>query len=79
MIIELNENLIIFQIQFESYKYLIFFFELIKNFAISQNFINDTLMNYFDKFVIAYLNDIFIYNNNIKKHKKHVRKMFQKF
>ena len=79
MTIKLNENLIIFRIRFNSYKYLIFFFELIKDFAIFQNFINDTSINYFDKFVVAYLNDIFIYNNNIKKHKKHVQIFFRKF
>ena len=79
MAIELNENLIIFRIRFESYKYLIFFFELINDFVIFQNFINDTLMNYFDKFVVTYLNDIFIYSDNMKKHKKYVRKIFHKF
>ena len=70
--IKLNENLITFQTRFKSYQYLIFFFKLINNFAIFQNFINNTLMNYFDKFVVIYLNDIFIYSDNIKKHKKHV-------
>ena len=79
MTTELNEDLILFRIRFESYKYLVFFFELINKFAIFQNFINDTLMNYFDKFIVTYLNDIFIYNDNIKKQKKHVRKIFQKF
>ena len=79
MTIELNKNLIIFRIRFESYKYLVFLFDLINDFAIFQNFINDTLMNYFDKFVVIYLDDIFIYNDNFKKHKKHVWKIFQKF
>ena len=79
MAIELNENLIIFRTRFESYKYLVFFFELINGFAIFQNFINDTLMNYLDKFVMTYLDDIFIYSDNIKKHRGHVRKIFQKF
>ena len=77
--IELNEDLIIFRIRFESYKYLVFLFDLINDFAIFQNFINDTLMKYFDKFVVIYLDDIFIYNDNFKKHKRHVRKIFQKF
>ena len=47
-------------------------------FVTFQNFINDTLMNFLNKFVIIYLNDIFIYNNNLKKHKNYVRKIFQK-
>ena len=79
MTIELNENLITFRTRFESYKYLVFFFGLINEPATFQNFINDTLMNYFDKFVVAYLNDILIYSDNIKKHRGHVRKILQKF
>ena len=79
MTIELNENLITFRIRFESYKYLVFSFDLINDFAIFQNFINDTLMKYFDEFVVIYLNDILIYNDNLKKHKEHVREILQKF
>ena len=78
LITKKNENLITFRIRFESYKYLIFSFELTNEFVTFQNFINDTLMNFLNKFVIIYLNDIFIYNDNLKKHKNHVRKMFQK-
>lgn len=53
-------------------------FELINESIIFQNFINDIFIKYFDNFVIIYLNDIFIYNDNMKKHKKHVRKVLQK-
>ena len=75
----MNENFIILWIQLKLYKYLVFCFKLINNFAISQNFINDTLINHFDKFAVIYLNNIFIYNNNIKKNTKYVNKIFQKF
>ena len=76
---KLNENFIIFRIRFESYKYLVLFFELINNSTTFQNFINDTLMNYFNKFVVIYLNDIFIYNDNIQKYKKHYEIFFKSF
>ncbi len=33
----------------------------------------DTLMNYLDEFVIAYLNDIIVYSNSKKKHIRYVR------
>jgi hypothetical protein len=39
---------------------------------------NDILMNYLDEFVIAYLNDIIVYNNSKKEHIKHVRKILQR-
>jgi hypothetical protein len=39
---------------------------------------NDTLMNYLDEFVVAYLNDIIVYSNSKKKHIQHVRKILQR-
>jgi hypothetical protein len=39
---------------------------------------NDTLMDYLDEFVIAYLNDIIVYSNSKKEHIKHVRKILQR-
>jgi hypothetical protein len=73
-----NENLITFRIKYEIYKYLIMSFELINESFTFQNFMNDTLMNYLDEFVVAYLNDIIIYSNSKKKHIQHVRKILQR-
>jgi hypothetical protein len=39
---------------------------------------NDTLMNYLNEFVVAYLDDIIVYNNNKKEHIQHVRKILQR-
>jgi hypothetical protein len=39
---------------------------------------NDTLMNYWNEFVVAYLDDIIVYNNSKKEHIKHVRKILQR-
>jgi hypothetical protein len=61
-----NENLITFKIKYETYKYLIMFFELINESSTFQNFMNDILMNYLDEFVITYLNDIIVYSNSKK-------------
>jgi hypothetical protein len=73
-----NENLITFKIKYETYKYLIMFFELINESSTFQNFMNDTLMNYLNEFVIAYLDDIIVYSNSKKKHIRHVRKILQR-
>ncbi len=63
-----NENLTTFRIKYETYKYLIMFLELINESFIFQNFMNDTLINYLNYFVITYLNDIIMYNNTKKNH-----------
>jgi hypothetical protein len=73
-----NENLIIFRIKYDTYKYLIMSFELTNDLFTFQNFMNDTLMNYLNEFVIAYLDDIIIYSNSKKKHIQHVRKILQR-
>jgi DNA polymerase III gamma/tau subunit len=73
-----NEDLTTFRIKYDTYKYLIIFFELINESSTFQNFMNDTLMNYLNEFVIAYLNDIIVYNNSKKEHIKHVRKILQR-
>jgi hypothetical protein len=75
---EENENLITFRTKYETYKYLVMFFELIYESSTFQNFMNDIFMNYLDEFVIAYLNDIIIYSNNKKEHVQHVRKILQR-
>jgi hypothetical protein len=55
-----------FSYEYETYKYLMMFFELINESSIFQNFMNDILMNYLDEFVIVYLNNNIVYNNNKK-------------
>jgi hypothetical protein len=35
-------------------------------------------MKYLNEFVVTYLNDILVYNNSLKKHREHVKKMLQK-
>ena len=78
MVIEKDEDFITFRIRFGSYKYLILPFGLTNGPTTFQNFMNDILMEYLDKFVIAYLDDILIYNKNMKEHREHVRKVLQK-
>jgi hypothetical protein len=73
-----DENLIIFQTKYKTYKYLIMLFKLINESSTFQNFMNNTSMNYLNEFVVTYLDDIIVYNNSKKKHIQHVRKIFQR-
>jgi hypothetical protein len=75
MITSVDEDLITFRTRFESYKYLVLFFDLTNKSATFQNFMNDIFIKYLNEFVIVYLNDILIYSKNKKEHKKHVRKV----
>jgi hypothetical protein len=73
-----NEDLITFKTKYETYKYLIMFFELINNLFTFQNFMNDTFMSYLNDFVMIYLNDIIVYSNTKKNHIQHVKKILQR-
>jgi hypothetical protein len=39
---------------------------------------NDTLINYLEECVVAYVNDIIVYSNSKKEHIRHVRKILQR-
>ena len=64
-----SENLTIFIIFFNSYKYHAMFFDLINEFAFYQYYMNDVLFKYLHQFCQIYLNDIIIYSKTLKKHK----------
>ncbi len=67
-----NENLTIFIIFFDSYKYHVMLFKLINESTFYQHYINDVLFEYLHQFCQIYLNDIIIYSKILKKHKQHV-------
>ncbi len=73
-----SENLITFVTFFNVYKYKVMLFELINESTFFQHYINNMLFNYLHKFCSIYLNNILIYNNILKKHKTHVKKMLNK-
>ncbi len=68
-----NENLTIFIIFFDSYKYHVMLFELTNESTFYQHYMNDVLFKYLYQFCQIYLNDIIIYSKILKKHKRHVR------
>jgi len=67
-----NEDLTIFIIFFNSYKYHVMLFNLINESAFYQHYMNDVLFEYLHQFCQIYLNDIIIYSKILKKHKWHV-------
>jgi len=68
-----SEDLTIFIISFDFYKYHMMSFKLINDLTFYQHYINDVLFDYLHQFCQIYLNDIIIYSKTLKKHKKHVR------
>ena len=67
-----SEDLTIFIIFFDSYKYHIMLFELTNESTFYQHYMNDMLFKYLHQFCQIYLNDIIIYSKILKKHKRHV-------
>jgi len=64
-----SEDLTIFIIFFDSYKYYVMLFELINESTFYQHYMNDVLFEYLHQFCQIYLDDIIIYSKILKKHK----------
>jgi len=67
-----SEDLTIFIISFDFYKYHVMSFELINDSTFYQHYINDMLFDYLHQFCQIYLDDIIIYSKTLKKHKQHI-------
>ncbi len=67
-----SEDLTIFIIFFDSYKYHVMLFKLINKSTFYQHYMNNVLFKYLYQFCQIYLNDIIIYSKILKKHKWHV-------
>ena len=53
------------------------FFDLKNEFSIFQHYINNKFHDFFDVFVIAYIDDILIYSSTLFEHQKHVQIIFK--
>jgi len=73
-----SEDLTIFIISFDFYKYHMMSFKLINDSTFYQHYMNDVLFDYLHQFCQIYLDDIIIYSKTLKKHKKHVRLVLHK-
>jgi len=61
-----------------SYKYKVLPFGLINGPATYQQYINDVLFDYLNKFYTVYLDNILIYLDNKLKHQVHVKKVLER-
>ena len=66
-----------FRTRYEHYEYMMMSFEFINVSTTCQEMINDALRQYFDIFVIVYLNDILIFFKIMKLHVNHVITVFK--
>jgi len=73
-----NEDLTIFIISFDFYKYHVMSFKLINDSTFYQHYMNDVLFDYLYQFCQIYLDDIIIYSKTLKKHKRHVQLVLHK-
>ena len=69
----------VFKTRYDLYEFLIMNFDFCEILFSFQNYINDVSHEYLNDFCIIYINDILIYNENPKKHVRHVRLIFQHF
>ena len=67
-----------YKTRYNLYESFIINFNLCEISSSFQNYINNVLYEYFDDFYTIYIDDILIYNENRKKHIRHVRLIFQR-
>jgi hypothetical protein len=75
---EEDEDLTTFKTRFGSYKYKVLPFGLTNGPATFQRYMNETLMEYINKFVTAYMDDLLIYSTSRNEHTQHVQMVLQK-
>ena len=68
----------VFKTRYDLYEFFIMNFDLCEILFSFQNYINNVLHEYFNDFYTIYIDDILIYNENRKKHIRHVRLIFQR-
>ena len=73
------KNLIIFYTRYRLYKYKMILFELINRPAAFQRYVNIIFFDYLNRFLIVFINNLLIYNKNIKEYKKHVKLILKRF
>ena len=64
--------------RYRLYKYQVMSFRLTNTSTTFQELINHVLYDYLNEFIIVYLNNILIFSETEKKHKKYVKKVLKK-
>jgi hypothetical protein len=68
-----------FRTCYNHFKYVVMPFGLTNVLAIFQHLMNNVFHEYFDYFVVCYINDIFIFTKNMEDHEHHVRLVLKSF
>ena len=63
--------------RYGSFEFLVMPFGLCNAPATFCTLMNDVLRTYLDSFVVVYLDDIVVYNDNMEDHKKHLAMVFE--
>ena len=66
-----------FQCRYGLYEYTVMPFGLCNAPGTFQHHMNDTFREFLDDFLVVYLDDLLIYSNNLKEHKRQVRRKTQ--
>ncbi len=64
--------------RYGSYEFLVMPFELTNALATFCTLMNDIFREWFDDFMVIYINDILIYSGSLEEHVEHLRMMFQR-
>ena len=64
--------------RYGSYEFLVMSFGLTNGPTTFCNLMNDVMFDYFDTFVVVYLDDIVVYSKTLTEHEKHLRLVFQR-
>jgi hypothetical protein len=59
------------------YEYIVIFFDLTNALAFFMYLMNNVFMDYLDKFVVVFIDDILIYSQNEKEHEEHLKMVLQ--
>ncbi len=73
-----DEEKIVYHTRYGSYKILMMPFGLTNAPATFCTLMNDIFQEWFDDFVVIYIDDILVYNNSMEEHVEHFLKVFQK-
>jgi len=77
-IVEVDEEKIACCIRYGSYKFLVMFFGFSNTLATFCTFMNNIFREWFNDFVIIYIDDNLVSNNFMEEHVKHFQKVFPK-
>jgi len=64
--------------RYGSYEFLVMPFELTNAPITFCMLMNDIFQEWFDDFVVVYIDDILVYSNSMEKHVEHLQKVFQR-